>query len=236
MASIIDSVDETITDNNSILKIIIFSIPIFLLAYKGANLPAYKFWSVLISIFTFGIMLSCTYNVRVGNNYVLPSFNIFMIFWRGLKGIVALIPMAIVSQLLGVLFVGFLKNAPLTPLLLSIFSIIIFALCYSFTYTAYLLYSHKFKILDAYNIKLIVKYCVDVLIAILFMSIQLFILDLLVILPVGYVIWLFWGFPNPAILFYLCMVTIFNSAIIGHYLAQIDYEIIEVSENQDKFI
>lgn len=236
MASIRDAFEESITDSNSILKLVFYAIPIFLAFMPTQSAISENVKLLLeipVSILLFGFMLICTSNVRLGKNSIMPSFNIFAVFWAGIKGVVALAPLAILTSLLYTFFVGLLSNAPLEPSIITVFTVIIGIIIFSFNYVGYLLYAHNFKILDAYNFKLILKYCTDVLIAMFFMGVFIAIVNIVITVPVAYVVWLFFGFPNPVIIFYICMVVVFNAAVLGHYLAQIDYEIIEVAEERD---
>ena len=59
------------------------------------------------------------------------------------------------------------------------------------------------------------------------MKIQMLLVNLVVLVPVLYLIWIFFGLPHPIATFYCCTVIVFNLAIMGHYMAQIDYETIE---------
>ena len=114
--------------------------------------------------------------------------------------------------------------------LVTVFSYITYFICGSFVITSYLLYANSFKILDAYNIKSIFTYCVDVLIASIFMLVQAVLVDAIIIAPITYIIWLFFGIPHPVAIFFWSFMFVFNLAILGHYLAQISYEIVEVKE------
>ena len=233
MASIKDSVEEAFQDNNSLLKFILFAIPLFIIVnYSQENIPGYNLWVILTSLLLFGFMLYCTYNVRAGESQVLPSFNIFSILLTGLKGIIALAPMAIVSIFLSKFIVNILTTYIPDESVVKVFSYIVYGICGSFVYTSYLLYATKFKIMDAYNIKSIFAYCVDVLVAILFMVIQVILVDAIMIAPVTYIIWLFFGIPHPVAIFFWSIIFIYTLAIVGHYLAQISYEIIEVKETK----
>ena len=235
MASIRDAFEESITDSHSVSKIIFYAIPVFFATMPSITQEQVQLiLTVPVSIMLFGFMLHCTSNVRGGKNTVLPSFNIFSVIWAGIKGTVALAPLVILTSLAYFYTAGLLANAPLEPNLINIFNIIIGIIFYSFNFVGYLLYAHKFKITDAYNVKLILQYCMDVLIAMIFMGIFMFIVNVIIVVPVAYIIWLFFGFPNPVIIFYFCMVTVFDAAVMGHYLAQIDYEIIAVAEESDK--
>lgn len=232
MASIKDAFEESLTDSNSIFKYIFYAIPVYFAAMPSVTeAQVQTLISVPVAILLFGFMLQCTANVRNGKNRILPSFNIFSVFWAGLKGIIALAPLVILTVIIHVALIALLAKLPLEPAMVSVFTIVLGIIIYSFNYVGYLLYAHKFKITDAYNFILIAKYSVDVLIAMFFMGIFLLIVNVIITAPVVYFIWLFFGFPNPLIVFYACMVTVFNAAITGHYLAQIDYEIIEVNKD-----
>ena len=237
MASVKDAVEESITDNHAIFKIILYSVPLFLctqLIIAGAKFPSglLLIGSVLTSILLFGYMLRCTINVASGSNSVLPSFNVFKVFLTGLKGAVVLAPIAIISKILATLCIGFLANAPLPGNLIIIFSWIIGIIFGSFVYTSYLLYSRRCVVIDAYNISAISRYCIDILLGVIFMKVLLLLVDIILIVPVGYVLWLFFGLTSAFSVFFLCVVAVFNISVMGHYLAQIGYEVIETEEEE----
>ena len=152
------------------------------------------------------------------------------IFWTGLKGLIALAPISI-----GVYFIAAFVNGQIAAyipegIVATVISYIFDAICSSLIFTSYLLYANKFQVLDAYNLKAVSNYCVDVLIALLFMGIMLTLVDIIIIAPITYVLWLFFGLAHPVTIFFWCFCYVFNLAIVGHYLAQISYEIIEVKE------
>ena len=76
----------------------------------------------------------------------------------------------------------------------------------------------------------------DILVAVLFMIPQVLLANAIILIPVTYIIWVFLGLPHPVATFFWSMVLIFNLAMIGHYLAQVDYEAIAAKENSDKII
>ena len=237
MASIKDAVEETITDSNAILKIVFYTLPLYICAQSvisgvkpnsGLLLIGILFSSILL----FGFMLKCTMNVASEDSTVLPSFNILQVFFIGLKGAIVLLPIALLSKIFGTLCVGFLANAPLPPNLILIFSWIIWIIFASFVYTGYLLYTRRAKVFDAYNISAISKYCIDIFLGVVFMKFLIAIIDLILIAPVGYFIWLFLGFDNPISIFFLCAVAVFNIGLMGHYMAQMAYEIIAIDEEE----
>ena len=236
MASIKDALEESVQDNLAIIKYVIFTVPLFYLITLLSNGSKNNSGLIIfVAIFTvsllFGILLSSTRNVRTGKSFVLPSFNIFGILWTGIKGIIVLSPLIGIGYFLGNFICGFLPNLPLPGNLVLIFKWIIYAICASFPLTGFVLYSQRFKVLDTYNFNHISKYCIDILIEIFFMLIKLAFVDLLLLSPVTYLIWLFMGIPNPVAIFYWSMVLVLNIVMIGHYFAQLDYE--KVEENRE---
>lgn len=233
MASIKDAFDDTLQDEHALAMYIIFAIPLFLCTkflIEPDKTGYFIATAIFSSILLLGFMLKCTYNVRTNSTTVLPSFNVFPLLWNGSKALVALAPLMITAYTLEYYIANFLANLISNPTTLQIFTTIITGLCNSIIYTGYILYSKKFRAMDIYNFKTISTYCVDTLIAVIFMSIQIFLVDLIVITPVTYFVWIFFGLPHPVATFYWCIVAVFNLAIMGHYMAQIDYEIVKDKE------
>ena len=65
---------------------------------------------------------------------------------------------------------------------------------------------------------------------------QIILADAIILIPVSYIIWLFWGIPSPIAIFFWCIVSIFTIAMTAHYLAQLSYENITTKENSEKLI
>lgn len=238
MASIRDAVDECIRERNSLLKFFVFAIPLFLctqaiLSGMKPDSGMLLIGCILTSVLLLGYMIKITLNVAdESSTIVLPNLNIIVIFLIGLKGALVLAPVALISKILGALCIGLLANAPLPPQLTVVFSWIIGIIFGSFVYTSYLMYTRRGKVFDAFNVSAIFKYCVDILIAVFFMKILIAIIDIILILPIGYLLWLFLGIQNPVSIMFLCCVVVFNISLMGHYFAQIGYEIIAVDEEE----
>ena len=235
MASIKDALEESLQDNNAIIKYILYTIPAYfcIMGYNNSNQQALL---LPVYIFLFGFLLKCTQNVKHENNTVLPSFNIFATFWAGLKGFIALAPIAILAGALAYY---------LTQLSAGIFTdeksakfifCIIVAISGSIFYTGYILYAQNFKVKDAYNFKLISKYFGDILVGFLIMLLKLGIANAIICLPASYLMLLFIGISSPVAIFIWCMISVINLAVIGHYTAQMDSETIAVKENKDNII
>ncbi len=241
MASIKDAFEEAIQDHGALTKYFIFAIPVFLctILYSNADKNGLSaFWAVSIITFLllFGFLIECTTNVRNGKDSVLPSYNIFAIFWSGIKGSVALGPSIAINCTLAYFICNFIENYIIELNTLLVFKTIIWCVFGSIILTGYLCYARTFKIVDAYNLKAISDSSMDILIAVLFMIPQILIANAILIIPVNYIVWVFFGIPHPIATFYWSMCLVFNLAMCGHYLAQVAYETIAVKENSDKII
>jgi len=62
------------------------------------------------------------------------------------------------------------------------------------------------------------------------MLIQVALIDSLILAPITYLIWIFFGIPHPVGTFFWCVVGVLNLAMLGHYMGQVSYEIIEIKE------
>ena len=230
MASVKDALDDSIQGHISIIKFIIFAIPLFIvISYK--NITGYIFWLSFTVILLLGFMLQCSYNVRMGNMKVLPSYNIFSILYTGICGIIALAPISLISYFASKYIIEYASNYIAVAGVLKAIEFIVYFIFGSFILTSYLLFANKFKIFDAFKINLVYKYCIDILLAVAFMIVQIVIVDVIIVAPVTYIIWLFVGIPHPISIFFWCVVGVLNLAMVGHYMAQISYEIIEVKES-----
>lgn len=238
MASIIDAFEESFHDHNAFIKFVIFAIPVYYcidLFSKESML--FGPMSSIVFILLFGFLIKCTYNVRNGKNYVLPNFNIFAMLWSGIKGLIALGPIIAICSICAIYLSKYLGNFFPDPNSIIVWNFIIWGLFASFMMTGYLSYARNFKIADAYNFKTIANSCVDVFVGVLFMIPQVAIVDAIIVAPITYIIWLFFGIPHPIAIFFWCMCFIFNLSLVGHYLAQLDYEAIsDTDKENDNFI
>lgn len=236
MASIKDAFEESMQDSNAIWKYIIFAIPVYYCVQLYLSGAWFGFWTLVIPTYflLFGFLAGCTANVRNGKSSVLPSFNIFKLFWDGIKGTVALGPSIAINCWLASLIANLLPNYLVEPKTCAIFQGVVWALFGAIILTGYLCYAKRFRILDAYNFKTISESCVDILVAVLFMLPQVAIANALLLVPVTYIIWIFLGIPHSVATYYWCMVGIFNLAMCGHYLAQVDFENIKTEEKEEQ--
>lgn len=238
MASIIDAFQEPLQDNNAIIKYIIYAIPVYFSVFLYNKGDYASFWTLatVTYLVLFGFMVECSTNVRNGKDHILPSFNILALFWNGIKGTIALGPSIAINCWLASFVCGFIPTYIPEQYTAMAFQFIIWMLFGSIILTGYLCYAKNFKISEAYNFKMISDSCVDIMVAVLFMIPQVILANIVLIVPVTYVIWIFVGLPSPIATFYWSVVLVFNLAMCGHYLAQVDYEAIRRKDNKDKII
>ena len=175
MASIKDAFEESFHDHHALTKYFIFAIPVYYCVDLYSKNDS-TFWAVSAAVFIllFGFMIKCTSNVRNGKNYVLPSLNIFSMFWAGIKGLVALGPIIAVCSWAAFYICSFLSGYFTDPNSMKVWYFIVWGLFASFMLTGYLCYARRFKISDAYNLKTISNSSVDVFAGVLFMIPQHF--------------------------------------------------------------
>ena len=123
MASIKDAFEEALQDQHAIWKYVIFAIPVYFCVQLYLDGAWSGFWALVIPTYflLFGFMSECTANVRNGKDAVLPSFNVFKLFWAGLKGTVALGPSIAINCWLASLIANLLPNFLVEPKTCTIF-------------------------------------------------------------------------------------------------------------------
>lgn len=226
MASVKDAFEDTLSDNLSVLKIILFAIPLY---YSYYLFTTYKdnttlFWWVagITFMLLFGFIIKCTTNVMQGKDYILPSFNIFSIFWAAFKGLLAIGPTIALNTWLATLITS--KVSLSVEWVDIAFKCIIWGIFISIILTGFVLYTKRQKISDAYNFKIISDSSINILIAVLFMVPILAIFNLFTVGFISYVIWVFLGLESQILMFFWCVAIVFNLSVIGDYLAQVEYE------------
>ena len=232
MASIKDAVEESITDNLAFVKYFLYAIPVFIcyLLFNQGNMGWFYFLGFFTLLMLISILITCIYNVRNGQNYVLPTFNIITFGVTAFKAIFAVGPTLGLGLWLGKLIASIQIPIPL-PNIQLIYAIIVWLIIGSIIITSLILYSKTQHIKDAYNLTLISNTCIDILIAIIFYIPQLILVNGLIVGIIAYLFAVFFTLENPIFIYLCCMALIMNVAITGDYFAQIDYEIVPRDEN-----
>ena len=228
MASIKDALEESINERGALLKYIIYAIPLYF-AFQAYTGPA-KFGSLAITLYAvsglilLGFMTRCANNVMNYRDNILPTYNFISLIWDSLKATHAIGPWCALNiYIANYLMTNFIPKIAV-PWIASSATYITYGICYSIVLTAFMLYAKSQKITDAYNLKIISDSCIDILIQVIWMSLQLALLNAIIIGTVTYLFWLFLGLQNPILIFIWAMTALLNAAITGNYLGQLNYE------------
>lgn len=231
MASIIDSFRETFTDNLSFFKLIVFAIPVYFsydLFLKSTKDFTGFILLLSITIFLlFGFLIKTTSNVLNEGNSVLPSLNPIPLVIAAVKGLLAIGPLTFVAILLGSYFASLINIIFWLDITLKV---IIWLLVASISLTAFLMFVKRERILDAYDFKILSAKAGDFMISLVFFVLQLVILDALTIGFVAYTLIVLFG-VGPILYFVLSMAVVYNVGVIGHYMAQLQYELLSYDKD-----
>jgi len=228
MASILDSFKETFSDNSTFLKVVVFAIPVYYsidsiiqsLNKTGVAQYGWIFWVTVFLLL--GILIKTTSGVLNEDDTVLPSFNIIKLFVAAAKGLVAVAPVTWLSVFLVNILSSFINIAPWVD---NTLKALLWLLAIAVSMTTFLMFVRQEKISDAYNLKTLSDKAADLMISLIFFVIQIVVVNLPTTVFVGYVILTLFG-PSPFFNFYVAMAIVFNIGVIGHYLAQLQYEIL----------
>ena len=232
MASIKDAVEESLSDNLAFVKYFLYAIPVFIcyLLFKQGNMGWFYFLGFFTLLMLITILIKCTNNVRNGQDYVLPTFNIIDFCVSAFKALFAAGPVLGISYWIGSMIAAIKIPIPLANIQI-IYAVIVWLIIGSIAITSLILYAKNEKIFDAYNFTLISNICIDVLVAILFYIPQLLLVNALIVGTIAYLFGVFFNLENPVFIYLCCMSLIMNLAITGNYFAQIDYELVPRDEN-----
>lgn len=226
MASIIDSFRETYTDRLSIFKILVFAIPIYFsydFFLKGTGYQNAFIWlSSITAFFLFGFFIKVTSGVLNESDSVLPPLNPFKFAFSAIKGILAMGPVIVACFFLGKYLSGLVNFEIIINIILNS---VIWILMLSICMTSFLMFVRREHIFDTYNLKTLSNKTADLMVALIFFVIQLVIVNLLTTVFIGYVIFVLFGIGS-ILYFFISLAIVYNVGVIGHYLAQLQYEVL----------
>lgn len=226
MASIIDSFRDTFSDNLAFFKFIVFAVPIYFLYdlfLKGESNTAMFSWLFgILVFFLFGFLIQTTRRVLNEDESVLPPLNPVKFAVSSVKGLLAVAPIGCISYFLGNLLASFINIYSWVDVTLKSILWIVMA---SVPLTAFLMFIRRERVVDAYNLQAISDKAADLIVGIIFFIIQLFVANLVTTAFLGYVLYILFGF-GPIFYFFASVAIVFNVGATGHYLAQLQYEVL----------
>ena len=234
MASIKDAIEESTNEPQALVQYILFSLPLFGAVYFYTKGQQNTFWFYILAIISFiimlGTMVRCANNVMNFRDKIMPSMNPFILLFDSIRTIIALLPAAALNG--GIAYYLITKIYPMISVtwISQAATYITYAVSGSIVLTVFMLYAKKFSLKDAFDFKAISDSCIDVLIQVIWLTIQLIFIDAVLAGSVTYLCWLFIGIDNIVTYFVWCMTAVFNIALIGNYLGQLNYEALHQAE------
>ncbi len=238
MASIRDALEESLNEPHSILKFIIFTLPVFGAMYCYMNKMQNSIWFYILAflsvIVIIGTMARCANNVMNYRDNTLPTFNIFVMFFDAIRAIIALIPALAING--GIAWFVINKLVPMISVdfVAKGVTYITYGVCLAIIMTVFMLFCKKFSFFNVFDVKAISDSCMDVLIQLIWMAIQIAVIDAVIAGSLTYLFWLFIGLENVVMYFVWCMTVVFNAALVGNYLGQLNYEALHQAEEKAK--
>lgn len=231
MASILDSFRETFSDRMALLKLIVFAIPVYysyVLFLKSAQNPALFMWVFIFTIMLlFGFLIKTTSGVLNEAMTVMPSLNPFSLLFAAIKGLLAVGPAAFVSIWLANFVIPKINIIPwLDITLISVIWLVVIAIIL----TTFLMFVKRERILDAYNLKTLSDKSGDLMVGVIFFILQLVVINLPTTGFLAYTLIVLFG-VGPVLYFFLAMALVFNIGVTGHYMAQLQYEVLGFDKN-----
>lgn len=234
MASIVDAFSESISENLSIVKIILYAIPVYFCTkfFLRGEMGSFYFYAAISAILFLGLLTQGINNVRMNKKEIL-TLNPLSLGKSILLTSLVMLPQIFIWYFIGHLIVTMIQIPIDLPHTQLIFSIIVWSIIGSILMTAYLSFAKYLNVMQGFNYKVILESCVDIFICLLFFVPQLAIADVFLVGPVAYLFSFFnlpfthWGF-----IFYCSCAFVVNISIIANYLAQSAYEQIKGSNEE----
>ena len=236
MASIIDCFSEAIHEDLAIVKLVVFSIPVYICIklFMLGNMNQFYFWSAVFGLLFLGEMTKGINNIRMNQRSVL-SLNPFNVIWALLKSFLVLIPQGLVLGFIGHFCVMVLTSIPVGLEYYNLtVTIIVWSILGSILLTSYLSFAKYLRVLDGYNLVVVSESCIDVFISVLFFVPQVFIVDMIVFWFPYYLFHEYMKIPNDHwfMIAAASIAIVINFSMFVNYLAQASYEQIK-GNNQD---
>lgn len=234
MASIVDAFSEALGEDKSLVKVVLYSVPVYYMIkmFMVGKMAEFALLASIVAILFLALLTLGIHNVRLSRKEIL-SLNPVQLVRALMKSLVVLVPHLIVYGALGYYIVTHVDvpiDLPHVPL---IFSVIVWSIIFSIIFTSYLSFAKYLKVVQGYNYVLILESCIDVLVSFLFFIPQLLFANIVLVGPVAYLYYFFhlpfdhWGFMA-----YCSMVSVINISILANYMAQAAYEQIR-GNNED---
>ncbi len=236
MASIRDAIEESTNEPHALEQYIIFTLPVFGATYMYAKGMSGNVWFLILAflsfIIIFGTIVKCANNVMNFRERIMPTMNPFSLFFDSFRTLIAIAPAVAINGGIAYYLINTFYPMISVTWISQAATYITYAVCGSIVVTVLMLFSKRFSFVDAFDLKAISDSCIDVLIQLIWLSIQIGIIDALLTGTITYLCWLFIGLDNFVTYFIWCMTVVFNAAVVGNYLGQLNYEALHQAEKK----
>lgn len=232
MATVITYVSESLCEDLSVVKFILYAIPVTYCTHlfmKG-EMTSFYIWAAIFAIIFLGLMTKAINNVRTNKTEILTLNPLKLV------GSIALTAISIIPQFLifgGIAWV--ITKYVVIPIDLPhiqlIFNVIVWSIFGSIILTSYLSFAKYLSPLAAFNYKVISLSCIDILINLLFFLPQLLLINFVMVSP-AVALCNYFGIPltHWSFIVFCSIVFVINISMFAGYFAQSSFDHIVESD------
>ena len=235
MASIVSAFSDAFCEKRSFLKIIIYSIPVFICAklFLSGQMNSFYLFGGITAVLLFIVMTIGINNVRENNQEIL-TFNPIKLFITFIKTAIVVVPQGLLWLGIAYAITNAIHMPEEIPYANMVFNIIVWALAGTMVFTAYLSFSKYLEIRDGYNYQIIFLSFIDIFAAIFFYIPQIIIAAAVIIGPFAYLYYYLIHVPFDHWSFVLLcsLAAVASISISANYFAQVSYEYIVLSNDR----
>jgi hypothetical protein len=234
MASVVDAFNEALSEDFSYVKFIVYAIPVYVVArfFMIGKMGHLIFWGFIAIFILLGVLTQGINNVRRNKKEILTS-NPLLLIKSGFLSLIVLLPQIFLYKYIGNILITKVPIPDNITHLPLIYSIIVWSILFSVLLTSYLSFAKYLKVKQAFNLKVILESCVDVLLNIIFFIPQLALVNLVIVGPIAYAFSLLnISLTNMGFIAYCSIAFVINVSIIANYFAQVAFDCIK-GNNED---
>lgn len=229
MALMTDALSDALNEDFSIVKILVYAIPVFICAYAfiHKNIPLFIIIAIPTAILLLALLSNGIANITTNKREIL-TLDVFSLIPIAIKLFFAITPPTIITIVIGFCLTYFIRIPEELKYGQLIYECIVWALSASVILTEYFAFSKRLDVKAPYNLQIISESTIDILVNIIFLIPQLILIDGILIGIAWYMFFLLkYSVQHPLFVYYCSAVSIFNISFLASYIAQISYEAIK---------
>lgn len=229
MALMTDALSDAMSEDFSLVKILVYAIPVFICAYAfiSKNMPLFIICAIPTTILLLALLSNGIANITSNKREIL-TLNVFSLIPVAMKLFFAITPQTIITLVIGFCLTYFIRIPEELKYGQLIYECIVWTLSASVILTEYFAFSKRLDVKAPYNLQMISEATIDILINIIFLIPQLLIINGILIGIAWYMFFLLkYSVQHPLFIYFCSAVLIFNISFLASYIAQISYEAIK---------